>query len=123
MRILLVIFLTSLLAASAAASSDALAPYAEWKRNGEAERLLSSARELALHWLTSSDDPPRVDAPEWRGAPTGLFVTLMRGRSVRACVGEIRPSGETLVASLAEQCRRLARDDLRHSPLDRKSVV
>jgi AMMECR1 domain-containing protein len=108
--------------AAAAPADPALAPYRELARSPDARRLLAVARTaLELHWSTAPADTARV--PDWPGAPTTLYLSLVRGGVTRSCVGSpVPPRG-----SLAECVRALAEAalvaDPRHPPVRRDELA
>jgi AMMECR1 domain-containing protein len=91
-------------------------------RSPGAARLLAVARAaLASHWDGAAVDT--AGAPDWPGPPAALYLTLVRGRSTRACVGSpLPPRG-----SLADCVRALAvaalASDPRHPPVRRDEVA
>jgi hypothetical protein len=107
--------------AAAAAPDAALAPYRELARSPAAARLLAVGRAaLERHWSAAPPDTP--PAPDWPGAPTALYLSLVRGGAVRACVGHPAPPR----GSLAECVRALAgaalAADPRHPPVRRDEL-
>ncbi|RJP34928.1 MAG: AMMECR1 domain-containing protein [Candidatus Omnitrophota bacterium] len=92
--------------------------YARWIDSPAAQELTSLVRSLAeKHLLHEKPDAP-PDHHAWPAYPVGVFVTAMKGRSVRACVGTFSPSANTLSQEIAYQCKRLVTKDPRHTPLD-----
>lgn len=101
---------------AAARPDPALAPYRELARSPAAGRLLAIARAaLERHWNAAPPDTARV--PDWPGAPTALYLSLVRDGATRACVGH----PVAMRGSLAECVRALAgaalASDPRHPPL------
>ncbi len=67
-------------------------------------------------------EPADSLAPDWPGAPCGVYLSLARGRSTRACVGSLTPLAGTLPATLRELARRVVSDDPRHPPVRREEL-
>jgi AMMECR1 domain-containing protein len=108
--------------AVAAPLDPALAPYRELARSPQARSLLAVARAaLERHWSAAPVDT--AHAPDWPGAPTALYLSLVRGGVTRACVGHAAPPR----GSLAECVRALAEAalaaDPRHPPLRRDELA
>jgi AMMECR1 domain-containing protein len=99
-----------------------LAPYRTLARSPEATRLLAVARgALERHW--SGEPPDTAPAPDWPGAPTALYLSLVRGRTTRACVGSpVAPRG-TLAASVRALAEAAVASDPRRPPLRRDELV
>lgn len=112
----------ALLSVAAGPRAPELEPYRVLARDGAAcERLLDAVREgLAGSFV---DAPPAAGvAPagggaDWPGSPRPLYVTLVRARATRACVGVDVPPGGSLAASLRLLGGRLASDDRRRPPV------
>ena len=107
---------------AAARPDPALAPYRDLARSPASRRLLAVARAaLESHW--SAVPPDTAGAPDWPGAPTALYLSLVRGGVTRACVGHPAPPR----GSLAECVRALAEaalaSDPRHPPLRRDELT
>lgn len=100
----------------AAPDAPELEPYrALARRRGAVDSVLTTVRAALLAAVEGADVPaPR--APEWPGSVRPLYVTLVRGRATRACVGSDGPSG-SLAESLAHLGDELATHDRRHPPL------
>jgi len=117
------LLLSAWVAPAAAARLDpALAPCRELARSPAARRLLAVARAaLERHWSGAAQDT--VHVPDWPGAPTALYLSLVRGGVTRACVGHPAPPR----GSLAECVRALAEaalaSDPRHPPLRRDELA
>lgn len=88
-----------------AATDVALAPYAALARSPAAATLLLRARAaMERHWeprgereagaAVTTDDTVATTA--WPGAPVAVYVSLVRGRATRACVGREGTSFATL---------------------------
>lgn len=108
-----------LLAETAAAGRDpALEPYRALARSPEAARLLAVARgALERHW--SGAAPDTAAAPDWPGTPTALYLSLVRGRATRACVGSPVPPRGTLASSVRALAEAAVASDPRRAPLRR----
>jgi AMMECR1 domain-containing protein len=115
-----------------ALASDALDEYRTLPRD-QRERVLACARAEIEHACTpSSTTPPAAavttPAPQtaptldWPGPACGVYLSLARGRSTRACVGSLTPLAGTLGATLRELARRVVADDPRHPPVRREEL-
>lgn len=95
-----------------------LRPYAEWVKTVPAKSLLQYARETVAAMVARQKvEPPDNGRFPWLQQPVGVFVTAMKGRKVRACVGAFIPGEPTLAKELYRQCKRLIVEDPRHKPL------
>jgi AMMECR1 domain-containing protein len=95
-----------------------LRPYAEWVKTSPAKSLLQYVRETVASLVNGqSAAPPEEDRFPWLQQPAGVFVTAMKGRKVRSCVGAFIPKESTLAKEIYQQCKRLAAEDIRHTPL------
>lgn len=100
------------------ANAPELAPYRALARNrADAEGVLSAARLGLGMALGVAEPPPLLRVPEWPGSPRPVYVTLVRGRASRACVGSDTPLGGSLAATLTRLGERLADADLRRPPV------
>lgn len=100
------------------ANAPELAPYRALARNrAESEGVLAAARLGLGMALGVAEPPPVLRVPEWPGSPRPVYVTLVRGRSSRACVGSDSPLGGSLAATLSRLGERLADADLRRPPV------
>lgn len=103
---------------SPATSAPELAPYRALARNrADAEGVLAAARLGLGMALGDAEPPPVLRVPEWPGSPRPVYVTLVRGRTSRACVGSDAPLGGSLAATLSRLGERLADSDLRRPPV------
>jgi len=114
---------TLLLAFALAAADPTLAPIEAMARTPVATQLLVFARDcMSRHW-DGSTTPDTLAVPPWPGAPTGCFVSLVDGRTTRACVGSATP----VRGSLRETVRSLATEvltaDRRHPPVRREELL
>lgn len=106
-------------------AADALDSYRALSRHDRARVLACARAQLELPCLPVDNlagqlaDQARADAlaPDWPGAPCGVYLSLAKGRSTRACVGSLTPLGGTLAATLRELARRVVSDDPRHPPV------
>lgn len=104
--------------AAPAANAPELAPYRALARNrADAEGVLAAARLGLGMALGDAEPPPVLRVPEWPGSPRPVYVTLVRGRTSRACVGSDAPLGGSLAATLSRLGERLADADLRRPPV------
>jgi AMMECR1 domain-containing protein len=110
-----------------ARAADALDAYRALPR-AERMRVLACARAAIERACAHGDsthtaaDAPDSLAPDWPGSPCGVYLSLARGRSTRACVGSLMPLGGTLAATLRELARRVVSDDPRHPPVRREEL-
>ena len=108
-----------LLAVLAAAGSPELEPYRALARDPAAcESLLAAARTGLARGFEPGESMPASSAPAWPGSPRPVYVTLVRGRATRACVGSDMPLGGSLGATLEALGERVVASDRRHPPLD-----
>ncbi|MCC6348507.1 MAG: AMMECR1 domain-containing protein [Candidatus Eisenbacteria bacterium] len=126
----------SLLAAASGALAPELDPYRALSHDGVASAaLLDQVREGLREAVCGPEDgagrAPVAEAdsgeasaasvppapPEWPGSPRPLYVTLVRGRATRACVGSDVPPGGSLSASLRWLGGQLATNDRRRPPV------
>jgi AMMECR1 domain-containing protein len=99
----------ALACAPAARAQSELDPYRALARSAGASRLLAIAREAMTRGDAGAIDAAAdSSAPAWPGAPTGLYLSLVRGATTRACVGSAAP----LRGSLAATVRALATEAL-----------
>ncbi len=81
---------------------------------------LASSVKLA-RWpvAAASDDAgePPPHGPAWPGSPRPLYVTLMRGRLIRACVGSDTPLDASLGGSVWKLAARALTADRRRAPV------
>jgi len=61
-------------------------------------------------------------AAAWPGSVRPLYVTLVRGRATRACVGSDVPPGGTLRAALRTLGAQVVASDTRHPPLEPREL-
>lgn len=91
--------------------------YADWIQGTQGKPLIAYVRqtvERSIRQIALENEDLRYP---WIERPVGVFVTAMKGRKVRSCVGTLTPGSMTLQRELIRQCRRLVAGDLRHSPL------
>jgi hypothetical protein len=125
--------------APAANTGDALAPFRELARSAAAARLLAEARAaMRAYWgevrgageasrtapgggaaAAAADSGP---LPDWPGPPVGLYVSLVRGRETRACVGSLTPTRGTLVESVRSLAAEALHADRRKPPVRREEL-
>ncbi|MFB3784776.1 MAG: AMMECR1 domain-containing protein [bacterium] len=97
---------------------EALQAYTEWAKGPEGPALLAFVRTTVSALAAGEPLPATNTRFPWLDQAAGVFVTAMKGRQVRACVGTFAPTGPTLGDEIAQQCRRLVSEDPRHPPLD-----
>jgi len=102
-------------------ATDDLAAYREMARGADAARLLARARAtMAAEW--DGAPPAAGAAPDWPGAPVGVYVSLVRGHATRACVGSAEPVAGSLGATLDALARAALGADPRHPPVRRDEL-
>ncbi len=123
MKTLAAAVLGTALMVSTASGSEMLQPYRALVTSGEGARVLAFAREEIASALdarpAAAVAPADTSLPDWPGAPCGVYLSLARGSSTRACVGSLLPLGATLGATLRELSRLIVASDPRHAPLRR----
>lgn len=117
------LLLTVCMAPAAVVRPDpALAPYRELARSPAAGQLLAVARAaLERHWSGAAQDTAR--ASDWPGAPTALYLSLVRGGVTRACVGHPAPPRGTLAGCVRALAEAALASDPRHPPLRRDELA
>jgi hypothetical protein len=99
----------------------ALGPYRELARSPRSARLLAVARAaLASHW--DGVPPDTAGLPDWPGPPAALYLTLLHGRTTRACVGSPEPPRGSLAESVRALAEAALASDPRHPPLRRDEI-
>ena len=106
-----------------ARAADDLTPYRALAGTPAGHAVLAAARAaIERYFDPSAPAPADSTVPDWPGAPTGLYLSLARGASTRACVGSAAP----LAGTLAENLRRLASQvvaaDPRRPPVRREEL-
>jgi len=106
------------------AAGDALAPYRELAHSADAPRLLAHTRTEITRAFAAAVDSAATDtvALDWPGAPCGVYLSLARGTTTRACVGSLTPLAATLGGTLRELSRQIVASDPRHPPLRRDEL-
>ena len=95
-----------------------LQAYAKWMEGREAQSLSQFVRRTVTRLL--SEQKPDLDDEHipWLRTRVGVFVTAMKGRRVRACVGTFHPKQTSLSSAIVRQCKRLTASDPRSRPLE-----
>ena len=96
--------------------------YARWIESPTGRVSIRSVRQCVGNLLTRSTLENATPALEWIHQPVGLFVTAMKQNRVRACVGTLTPTANTLSEEIARQCRRLVGEDPRFPPLEAQEL-
>lgn len=101
-----------------AAEAPELAAYRAFADGDSAAALVALAR-AALAWGARDDagDAPAVRGPAWPGAPRPVYVTLVRGARIRACVGADAPLDATLGGTVWRLAVRALSADRRRAPV------
>ncbi len=95
-----------------------LRAYEEWVEDREAQSLPLFARRIVTELLNGQKLDLDSDHVPWRRTRVGVFVTAMKGRRVRACVGTFQPRQTSLSGAIIRQCKRLTASDPRRRPLE-----
>ena len=120
MRVIAAIVAGMAIVAATASGSELLEPYRALARSADGARVLAFARaEIGRALDASLPAPADTSLPDWPGAPSGVYLSLARSTSTRACVGSLMPLGSTLSATLRELSRQIVASDPRHAPLRR----
>ena len=82
---------------------------------------MAARAAMARHW--DPDSPDTAAAVGWPAAPVGVYVSLLRGRATRACVGMSSPSSGTLSAAVAELAVQALAADPRRPPVRREELA
>jgi AMMECR1 domain-containing protein len=120
-KLLLAVLLVPLILCSDVSAQDAdlLEQWARFGRTDGARRMLSWLRCRMREEVTGvqCNAEPNFSAPPFYGK-LGLFVTIVRGRTVRGCYGAFHHSTDSLETALAGYVRGAVRRDDRNRPLD-----
>ncbi|HDP81062.1 MAG TPA: AMMECR1 domain-containing protein [Spirochaetes bacterium] len=100
-------------------AADSLAHWASYARTARAGKLVGWMRCVMREEMTGR----KCEAGKPEGAPPffgrhGIFVTLVRGRTVRGCYGAFHHKSDDLALVLREYLMGALRCDPRHEPLD-----
>lgn len=91
------------------------APYAKIPGSPLERQILGAARVYLEKAL--GDGSGSAQRVPWPGTRTGVFLTLMQGRSVRACAGTFHPLEETLSEALERTAGQVVSMDTRRDPI------
>jgi hypothetical protein len=101
-----------------AAAAPELAAYRAFARSDSAAALLATARRALAWGVAESGGEPAVPAsPPWPAAPRPVYVTLVQGSRVRACVGADTPLDATLGGTVWRLAVRALTEDRRRAPV------
>jgi AMMECR1 domain-containing protein len=107
----------------AARAADELAPYRALAGTSAGRALIAAARaDIERYFDPSAPAPADSTIPDWPGAPTGLYVSLVRGASTRACVGSAAPLAGTLAENLRRLAPQVVASDPRRPPVRREEL-
>jgi len=81
------------------------------------KRILAYARACILHELDSDSTMPENPVGTGEFPVTGMYLTLMKGRDVRACVGRFSPPSSDPVKSVGALAKEVVYYDTRNRPL------
>ena len=96
---------------------DPLGLHRQWIGSSREMRIIQYTRECILHALDPErEDPERIsvlqDLPR-----TGLYLTLMRGREVRVCLGSFSPNAFSMEGAIQDLAKGVTYGDTRTPPL------
>lgn len=110
-----------------AATAPELAAYRAWVRSDSAAAALLDVARFILNtlphetwpWPDDGSTPPSEvpTDPAWPGAPRPVYVTLTRGRAIRACVGSDVPLEGSLGGTVWRLARQALTADRRRAPV------
>lgn len=104
-------------ASAGAAAAPELAAYRAYVAGDSAAALLALARSGLVAAASDDAGEPPPHGPAWPGSPRPLYVTLMRGRLIRACVGSDTPLDASLGGSVWKLAARALTADRRRAPV------
>lgn len=81
------------------------------------KRILAYARACILHELDSDSEMPENPVGTEELPVTGMYLTLMKGRDVRACVGRFSPPSSDPAKSVGALAKEVVYSDIRNRPL------
>ena len=105
------------LLASPIGGESPLDVYREAVGSLQEKRILAYARACILHELDSGSAMPENPAGTEALPVIGMYLTLMKGRDVRACVGRFSPPSSDLARSVGTLAREVVYYDIRNRPL------
>ena len=105
----------------ARASDDALTPYRALPGSARGGALLAVARGAIERYFDPAAGGDSLDF-DWPGEPCGMYVSLVRGATTRACVGSLLPLGGTLRESLDRLAAQVVAADGRRPPVRREEL-
>ncbi len=103
-------------------SDGGLEFYQQWIKTPEGREIPRIVRSVVENLLLHKTSEKQIPDISWPAHRVGLFLTAMKGRKVRACVGTFIPKADTLSKELLYQCKRLVTKDPRHPPLDHTEI-
>ena len=96
---------------------DPLSLHRQWIGSPREKKIIQYTRACILHAL----DPARGEPEKISGLQdlprTGLYLTLMRGRKVRVCLGSFSPNAFSMEDAIQDLARRVTYGDTRSPPL------
>jgi len=100
--------------ASQALADEPLNSYRNWVGSTLEREVLLYTRGLIMHELDADMPIPRLrlELPS-----TGLYLSLMRGRQVRACIGTFSPRVPDMKKAIRNLTEEIVYSDLRSQPL------
>jgi len=119
-------------ARAGAAADPTLAPYAALVRSPAGTALLRRARAaMEHHWAPAEPDrrrpavatPDSVPSVAWPAAPVGVYLSLVRGRATRACIGREGASFATLSDAVEALAVEVLTADRRRPPLRHEDLA
>jgi AMMECR1 domain-containing protein len=98
-------------------SEEILAPYRSLIGSQIEKQVLQFARRAIINELISTPSPSDPKFKITPLPPTGLFLTLMKGKKVRACIGGFTPSSKDLLSRIKDLSKEVIYKDLRDRPI------
>lgn len=111
------------LLASTIGAAGGLDHYREAVGSSLERRILAYARACIVRELDPGVEPPEHPIGTETLPKTGLYLTLMKGRDVRACVGRFSPPASDLAESIGALAKEIVYYDIRKQPLSLHEMV
>jgi AMMECR1 domain-containing protein len=103
---------------------DELDAYLKMKGTQDEKKILQTARDTILSYLRTGrvdEQKPSLSSP-WPGRDVGVFVTLVKERRVRGCVGSFSPEERGFLQTVMNTAVRSTYFDTRFPPLEIEEV-
>ena len=116
------VVMTTILLPKPLLAGDRLDMYRALIGSSSEKRILQFARGCMITAFERGQESPE-GIEEIQGlAPTGLYISLMNGRKVRACMGSFTPVSYPLETAIRELAREVIYGDTRTRPLSLKEM-